>query len=192
MNLRCVPLCELRPAPYNPRKPLKKGSPGYRRLERSLAEFDLVQPIVWNEQTGHVVGGHQRLQILRDQGVAEIEVVVVALSLPREKALNIALNNPQVGSEFDPGKLGDLLQELEALPEFDATLTGFDPQDLKHMHLVPEPLPSEARARVPADRVRVELQLPVEHWADFRCELDALLGRFPLELHVQHPPGDRG
>ena len=64
MTLRTLPVSALKPAPYNPRKPLAAGSPGYRRLARSLAEFDLVQPVVWNERTGHVVAGHQRLQIL--------------------------------------------------------------------------------------------------------------------------------
>ena len=68
MNLQMISVARLKPAPYNPRVALKPGSDGYRRLERSLKEFSLIQPIVWNEVTGHVVGGHQRLQILMDQG----------------------------------------------------------------------------------------------------------------------------
>src|SRR5262245_25392469 len=101
MKLRTLHLETLQHAPYNPRKPLQAGSAAYRRLERSLAEFDLVQPIVWNEQTGHVVGGHQRLEILRHRGAKKVEVAVVSLSLEREQALNIALNNSQVGSDWD-------------------------------------------------------------------------------------------
>src|SRR4051812_17445573 len=55
MNIQSIPVDQLHPAPYNPRKPLKPGMPGYRRLERSLREFGLVQPLVWNKTTGHVV-----------------------------------------------------------------------------------------------------------------------------------------
>ena len=80
MKLRTLPIGKLQPAPYNPRKPLRPGSAAYRQLERSLAEFDLVQPIVWNEATGHVVGGHQRLEILRHKGAKKVEVAVVSLS----------------------------------------------------------------------------------------------------------------
>ncbi|HTN00897.1 MAG TPA: ParB N-terminal domain-containing protein, partial [Planctomycetaceae bacterium] len=98
MLLRPLLIADLKPAPYNPRRPLKPGSPGWKRLERSIREFDLVQPIVWNETTGHVVGGHQRLEILKHQGHTTIDAVVVKLPLEREKALNVALNNSQVGS----------------------------------------------------------------------------------------------
>ena len=38
------------------------------------------------------MGGHQRLKILKEQGVDEIECVVVDLPEDKEKALNIALN----------------------------------------------------------------------------------------------------
>jgi ParB-like chromosome segregation protein Spo0J len=101
MELRTLPIDGLKPALYNPRVTLEPGSPGYRRLERSLAEFTLVQPIVWNEQTGHIVSGHQRLKILQDKGPTEIEVAVVDLPSDREKALNITLNNSQVGSNWE-------------------------------------------------------------------------------------------
>ena len=69
MNIQRLPISKLKPAPYNPRKVLKPGMRGYRRLERSLSEFDLVQPLVWNKTTGHVVSGHQRLEILKARGV---------------------------------------------------------------------------------------------------------------------------
>ena len=109
MQLRTLSITDLKPAPYNPRIELRPGMPGYERLARSLDQFELVQPIVWNEQTGHVVGGHQRLTVLRDRGVTEGPVVVVSLSLEREQALNVALNNANVGGDWDPAKLVDLL-----------------------------------------------------------------------------------
>ncbi len=69
MQLRTLPVSLLKPAPYNPRIVLQPGMPGYDRLKRSLTEFGLVQPIIWNESTGHIVGGHQRLAILEAEGI---------------------------------------------------------------------------------------------------------------------------
>ena len=84
MEIQRLPLCQLMPAPYNPRVRLRPGDQAYERLARSLDEFDLVQPLVWNRRTGHVVGGHQRLEVLRSRGVSEVECVVVDLPLARE------------------------------------------------------------------------------------------------------------
>ncbi len=84
MQIEELPIGQLIPAPYNPRKVLKAGDRGYEKLVRSLAEFSLVQPVIWNRQTGHIVGGHQRVEILRAQGATTVPCVVVDLSLARE------------------------------------------------------------------------------------------------------------
>lgn len=185
MNIQRKPLSDLKPAPYNPRVALKPGMPGYDRLARSLKEFDLVQPIVWNEQTGHVVSGHQRLAILKDQGIEDIEVVVVSLPLEREKALNVALNNSQVGGEWDTARLVELIAELGDLPDFDATLTGFDAEELRDLLLAPDP------DFVPDDEdeensfVKVILEVPPEQWDDVRFDLDHLIAHHGLRVHVR-------
>jgi len=83
---------ELIPAEYNPRKDLKPGDPEYEKLNVSLEQFGYVEPVIWNKTTGRVVGGHQRLKVLMDMGIQEVECVVVELSEEKEKALNIALN----------------------------------------------------------------------------------------------------
>jgi len=190
LTRKVIPESQLIPAPYNPRLPLLPGSNGYEKLKRSLAEFDLVQPIVWNEQTGHVVAGHQRLQVLRDQGVTEFEVVVVSLSLDREKALNVTLKNREVGSDWDATKLVHLLNELVELPDFDATLTGFDQSDLNDLLLTPDPaftpqLPDNGDARPPV--VQVQLEIPPDQWDEFRPDLDALIAEWEINVHVRTP-----
>jgi ParB/Sulfiredoxin domain len=187
MNIQRKPLDQLKPAPYNPRVSLKPGMPGYDRLARSLEEFDLVQPIVWNEQTGHVVSGHQRLRILRDQGFQEIEVVVVSLPLEREKALNVTLNNSQVAGDWDTSKLVGLIEELAALPDFDATLTGFDAEELRDLVLAPDPefVPDEEEDNDP--HVKVILEIPPEQWEDVRPDIDQLLDLHNLHAHIQEP-----
>jgi len=54
-----------------------------------------VEPIVWNKRTGNIVGGHQRLKVLLDMGMREVDCVVVDLDEAKEKALNLALNKIQ-------------------------------------------------------------------------------------------------
>ena len=84
MNIQKVNAAQLNPAAYNPRRDLKPGDKEYEKLKRSLEEFGFVEPVVWNETTGNVVGGHQRLKILLDLGETEIDCSVVALDVHKE------------------------------------------------------------------------------------------------------------
>lgn len=76
MNIQKVSADKPKPAKYNPRKDLKPGGPEYEKLKRSIQEFGYVEPIVWNSRTGNVVGGHQKLKILKEQGFKEVDCVV--------------------------------------------------------------------------------------------------------------------
>ena len=127
MNIEKKKVTELLPAEYNPRKDLKPGDPEYDKLKRSLEQFGYVEPVIWNEKTGRVVGGHQRLKVLQDLGETEIECVVVSLSEEKEKALNIALN--KISGDWDKEKLGLLIADLQGA-DFDVSLTGFDPEEI--------------------------------------------------------------
>ena len=123
MQISKIPISQLNPAAYNPRKDLQPGDPEYEKLKRSMQEFGYVEPIVWNKRTGNIVGGHQRYKILIDMGMQEVDCVVVDLDDAKEKALNIALNKIQ--GYWDDLMLKDLLLELDT-GEFDLELTGFD------------------------------------------------------------------
>ena len=131
MEIRRVPVSKLNPAAYNPRKDLQPGDAEYQKLARSLEQFGCVEPVVWNERTGNVVGGHQRLKILLAAGETELDVSVVNLSDADEKALNIALN--KIEGEWDTAALTELLQELSADSSIDETLTGFDGRELDNL-----------------------------------------------------------
>ena len=123
MVIQTLPVDKLVPADYNPRKDLKPGDPEYEKLKRSITEFGYVEPVLWNKTTGHVVGGHQRLKVLIDTGVTEVECVVVEMSEEKEKALNVALN--KISGEWDKDKLSLLIADLQGA-DFDVSLTGFD------------------------------------------------------------------
>ena len=127
MVIQTLPVGKLIPADYNPRKDLKPGDPEYEKLKRSITEFGYVEPVIWNKTTGHVVGGHQRLKVLIDTGVTEVECVVVEMDTEKEKALNIALN--KINGEWDKDKLALLITDLQGA-DFDVSLTGFDAPEL--------------------------------------------------------------
>ena len=120
-------IADLLTADYNPRKDLKPGDPEYEKLKRSIEQFGYVEPVIWNATTGCVVGGHQRLKVLQDMGMTEVDCVVVELDVEHEKALNVALN--KISGEWDNDKLALLIADLQGA-DFDVSLTGFEPAEL--------------------------------------------------------------
>ena len=128
IETRRVPVEKLKPAKYNPRLDLQPGDPAYEKIKRSLDEYGYVDPLVWNEVTGNIVGGHQRFKILVAEGATEIECVVVHIEKPQdEKALNIALNKA-VG-EWEDQSLASLLLDLQQ-SGYNLGLTGFDDDEI--------------------------------------------------------------
>ena len=118
---------DLLPADYNPRKDLKPGDAEYEKLKRSIEQFGYVEPVIWNKTTGRVVGGHQRLKVLMDMGMTEVDCVVVEMNEEKEKALNIALN--KISGDWDKDKLALLIADLQGA-DFDVSLTGFEPAEI--------------------------------------------------------------
>ncbi|WP_206922443.1 ParB N-terminal domain-containing protein [Alicyclobacillus suci] len=130
MRIETVKLENLIPAEYNPRIDLQPGDPEYEKLKRSIEEFGLVEPIVWNQRTGKVVGGHQRLKILQDLGVAETDVVIVDLDETREKALNLALNKIE-------GEIEKLMTDFSLSSEDEIRDDNFDADEALEDIVVP-------------------------------------------------------
>ena len=91
-------ISDLKPAPYNPRKSSDKQE---ANLKKSLEKFGVVEPIVFNKQTGHIVGGHFRIRELKKLGYKEVDCVIVDLNEDDEKELNIRLNANTGDWDFD-------------------------------------------------------------------------------------------
>lgn len=125
LKIYYVPLSELNPAPYNPRKwsgeAIKKLTEGFKR-------FGIIDPIICNSAPNRkniVIGGHFRLKIAKDLGYKEIPVVYVKIpDIEKEKELNLRLNK----------NTGDW--DFELLKEFDIEMlldVGFDDTDLSNI-----------------------------------------------------------
>ena len=123
MQFQKLPIDEIKEADYNPRKKLNPKDKEYQEIKRSIEEFGYVQPLIVNKDHT-IIGGHQRLTILKDLGFTEIDVIVVDVDKTQEKALNIALN--KITGRWDTKMLNGLLQDLNG-NKFDLTLTGFQP-----------------------------------------------------------------
>ncbi len=112
-------LTDLKEAPYNPRDISEEALKG---LSTSIGEFGDLSGIVFNERTGNLVAGHQRVKAIKEKygdidisfsadGKAAIvthdahifPVRFVNWPIEKEKLANITANNPNIQGEFTPG-----------------------------------------------------------------------------------------
>jgi DNA modification methylase len=121
MIIEIKKISELTPAPYNPRESTEKQE---SQLKQSLKKFGVVEPIIYNKQTGYIVGGHFRVRELQKLGYTEIECVIVDLSEEDEKELNIRLNANT--GQWDWDELANNF-ELEDLNDW-----GLEVPNMKH------------------------------------------------------------
>jgi DNA modification methylase len=117
-----VPVKELKPSAYNPRKWDDKA---IADMKESITRFGLVDPLIVNsapERKNIVIGGHLRLKVATLLGFTEVPIVYLNISeIEKEKELNLRLNK-NVGS-----------WDEELLKAFDTNLlldVGFTPDDL--------------------------------------------------------------
>ena len=110
-EIKKVKLADLQEYDRNPREIDDKSMTA---LMKSMERFGYVEPIVWNERTKRIVGGHQRMKALIAKGATEAQVVVVDMSDEIELAANLTLNNPEIQGEWDEPAL-DLLNQLKGV-----------------------------------------------------------------------------
>ncbi len=122
LKVEYVPISELKPAQYNPRK---WNDHTTKQLTESIKRYGLVDPIICNSADNRknvVIGGHFRLHVAKKLGYTEMPVVYLHIpDIEKEKELNIRLNK-NVG-EWD----------LDLLAEFDENFLsdlGFDSEEL--------------------------------------------------------------
>jgi len=132
-NLTTVsyPIVDIIFAEYNPRELTQIQ---HQDLKDSITRFGLVDPLIVNthkERKNILVGGHQRLRIVKELGYKDVPCVEVNLTPNKERELNVRLNKntgqwdwDALANHFDVGEL------LE---------WGFSEDDLQFYD--PEPLP---------------------------------------------------
>ncbi len=136
LHIQYVPVGSLKIADYNPRKHDKEAT---KQLKESLKRFGMVDPLVVNnapERQNFVIGGHFRLEVMKELGYAEAPVVFINIpDLAKEKELNLRLNKNQgefdfdLLAEYDESFLADIgfkSEELDQIFEIEKTEQTFD------------------------------------------------------------------
>lgn len=128
---------KLKPAPYNPRK---IGKREMRALRASIEEHGMVGSLVVQKKTRMVIGGHKRLEALKEicrehgEELPMIPVVMLDIDDRQAKKLNLALN--KIGGSFDDELLRNLMVELrdeKALTEEELLPTGFTQKEIDRL-----------------------------------------------------------
>ena len=195
---RRVGRSQLRAAPYNPRVMSKHAM---NLLREKLRDVGLVMPVIWNERTGNVVGGHQRLaalDALHDGPDYELDVAVVDLDEKTEREQNVFLNNIEAQGQWDLDRFGDLIRG----GRLDIKAAGFQPTDLQLIlpdtgHFKPSKI--EARvtrdieaaiaARKEAEEKARQADRDGEHYVVVLCPDKAARDAFLHDMHI--PATDR-
>jgi DNA modification methylase len=123
-----VPIDQLRPDPANPRRISEEELDA---LERSLRRFGFVEPVIARREDATVVGGHQRLLAARRLGLTSVPVIWLDLGAEQARLLGLALN--KISGSWDEALLARLLAELQAVPNLDLSLSGFDEDEVKEL-----------------------------------------------------------
>src|ERR1019366_8320872 len=126
--IELVPIDQLHPDPANPRRISEEE---LDPLERSLREFGFVQLILARRDDRTVIGGHQRLVAARRLGLTEVPVTWLDISVEQARLLGLALN--KISGSFDDALLARLLADLQATPELDLTLSGFNDDEVREL-----------------------------------------------------------
>lgn len=131
MEIKKIKIENLNLAEYNPRVNLKETDDIYKKIKASIEEFGYVEPLIVNTKNNTIIGGHQRLNVLKDLGYDEVECVLLDIDIKAEKKLNLALN--KITGIWDTEKLNELFNELD-LTEEELLATGFDEVEIENLN----------------------------------------------------------
>jgi hypothetical protein len=122
----------IRNAPYNPRIISDEAR---RRLQKGIKKLGMLAAVTWNQRTGLMVAGHQRLKIVDNLVVPKdmidggtdylIQVDLTDMNEIHEVEANILMNNPKAQGESTIEGLDALLQ----MHGLDIEAAGFDAAD---------------------------------------------------------------
>ena len=128
---------QIKPAAYNPRTISDEGR---KALKRSIKRYGVVGGIVVNQATGYtIVGGHQKVAVLDELNKYDpdthendytLRVELINVDEKTEKQLNITLNNPNIGGQWDYDALARIVPDIDykdaGLTEADLNMIGVD------------------------------------------------------------------
>ena len=112
-EIRKLHIACLKPWKENPRIITPESKKG---LRESLERFGYVDIIIVNLRNMEVISGHQRLEILKEDGVETASCVVVDVDELVQQAMAVALNNQEIMGHFTSALLGILEDLRQKMP----------------------------------------------------------------------------
>lgn len=128
-EVRYIPRNEIKEAAYNPRI---IDDDNLKKLTKGIREHGLVVPLCWNERTGNLVSGHQRLKALdkmHRKKDYKVPCSVIDVDEKEEKQLNVQMNNPSMQGSWDLGALANLNADGISFDDM-----GFNKADIDFMY----------------------------------------------------------
>ncbi len=136
LAIRYIPISELSPSSYNPRK---WNELAISQLKTSIQKFGLVDAIIVNsapQRKNVIIGGHFRWKVAKELGIKTIPVIYVNIpDIEKEKELNLRLNKNtgefdlKLLADFDEGFLSEIgfsSEELDDVFEIEENPEEFD------------------------------------------------------------------
>ena len=130
-------------ASYNPRKISVEAR---KLLKANMKRVGLLGGIVWNEDTGNLVSGHQKVSIVDEvnrynhqthENDYAIRVEVAHFDLKTEKEQNVFMNNRAVQGEYDNNMLKIMIPDIDpslaGLNDFDLEMLGIGDINTEHV-----------------------------------------------------------
>jgi len=186
-----LPIAALKPDPKNPRKIDDGARSG---LAVSLETFGPLD-IVFNDETGELVSGHQRIAALKAAGATDVvrdgdtgyvehpktgerfPVRFVRWDATKQRMANLSANNPEIAGEFDDRALAQLkaledevgfedLRLKELLAEEGKDMVRKStPAGLEQFDVTPAPKPAWILVATTSDRV-AEIEIVLRSFVD--------------------------
>jgi DNA modification methylase len=127
---------ELKPFQKNPYNHSEKQ---LTMLKKSMREFGFTSPILIS-QDNMVIAGHARLKAAQEIGLSKVPTIFI--DLPYEKAVAYVIADNQLAklAEEDRDLLGELLQGINDIPDFDIEAVGFSSEDIDTLLKSGEPV----------------------------------------------------
>lgn len=125
LKIVLLPVDSLRP---NSRNPRRMSDAELDALTHSIGAQGFIRPIIAKRKGREIIDGHHCLIAARRLGLTQVPVVL--LDIPDHKAWTLALGLNRIRGDWDDELLPHLLQELDAMPDVDLSLTGFSDDEI--------------------------------------------------------------
>lgn len=182
MTIELVPIDDLKFADYNPRNITEKQ---VEDLKKSINDFGLVEPVVVNSNIDRfniIIGGHQRVRILKILAYKEVPVFYIALDEKRERELNVRLNK-NIG-DWDWNKLANEFDN-EDLISYGFTNAELGMSDNGKEDIDTDDLGSTLDSYLDGNIRQVVLYFKKEEYESVLPRLEAVMKETGVESHTE-------